>query len=599
MSKIRLASLILFILLFIPGKSLTQDSPVTMSVSEMRAGMEGYGLSVFQGEKITRFNVKILGVLLNAKPGRSIILARCSGQYIDFANVQQGMSGSPVYINERLIGAVAYTWGDAMEPIAGIQPIGDMIEILQRQSTPDNPPVPFDMQQLSMYGEPAALPTAGQIHGNSFHAGMRPVPTPLVITGMHPAVFSILKERFSGLGFQVQAGGSADTSVISNKTTLEPGDAVGAMIVGGDVHISAIGTVTYKKGNHVLIFGHPLLKRGATLYFMTRAYVHHIFAFRKLSWKIASATRVVGAITQDRETGVGGVLGMEAPTIPIQITIKDNDSSRTFNYSVVKDPVLFSDLFASLLASSLFEKVNTAFAGTLNTTFSVKFQDLATQKIHNIEFNDFYPTTDPKILMKKIAAVIKPVQYILYNWFEKVKILSVNAKVETDTNFNIASIIRLRVFKNRAKPGDTVSILATFKPFRGEPVDRIYKIQIPQNITEDKFIVFIGSAKVESLSHQRTFKEYYNPVSIEHMVKALNRRSRNEDLVLWYDLKVPGIISHGRILSNLPPGRAYVYGPQNEIGTAYPATFQRVLKYFPSNYMIHGWGKVEIEMNYE
>ena len=195
--------------------------------------------------------------------------------------------------------------------------------------------------------------------------------------------------------------------------------------------------------------------------------------------------------------------------------------------------------------------------------------------------------------------MIKPVQYILYNWFEKVKILSVKAKVETDTNFNIASIIRLRVFKNRAKPGDTVSILATFKPFRGEPVDRIYQIKVPQNITEDKFIVFIGSAKVESLSHQRTFKEYYNPVSIEHMVKALNRRSRNEDLVLWYDLKVPGIISHGRILSNLPPGRAYVYGPQNEIGTAYPATFQRVLKYFPSNYMIHGWGKVEIEMNYE
>ncbi len=586
-----------FILLIISNSiSFAAKNSEYMYLKEIKEGMEGYGLTVFHGYKLTKFKVKILGILKNTKPGRSMILAKCSGGPIKLARVQQGMSGSPVYINGRLIGAVAYTWGYSLEPIAGIQPIKYMLDIWKRTSTPNIPYKKFLFKSASIYNFKPPKQDYELIHNNVKLNGVKPVPTPLVVSGFHPEIIKFLKKDFSKMGFEIQAGGtSTDNKKI--KTTLDPGEAVGAQIVGGDSNITAIGTVTHRKGNKVLIFGHPLIKRGAINCPMTRAYVHYVFASRRLSWKIASSTNTVGMLLQDRAEGVSGILGKTASMIPLKISVKDDDSTEKFNYTMIKDPYMFINLYVALVANSLFEKTSKLHQGSVKTDVVVKFLDKKTNKNYTLNFNDFYVTTNPKAIMKRLKTLIRPLQFVIYNWFNRIKIQSIDTKIETSANFNIANIYKIKLLKARAKPGEKIDLIVTLMPFRGKIVHKLISVRIPKNIRENKYIIFIGSSKVESLTHQRYYKYYYQPRSIDHLVEILERRNRSSmDFAVWSDIKTPGLVINRYIMSNLPSSKAYAFGARTVYGDSYPISYIRRIKTFPTNYLINGWGKIQIRI---
>ena len=274
-------------------------------LSAVHAGLHGTAYTVFQGNAPEPFGVDILGVLHNAQgPGEDLILARLTGAKAEYTGVVAGMSGSPVYIDGKLAGALAFRIGEfAKEPIAGITPIAQMLPV----------------QDPSGAGpSPARAETTA-------HDKIAPIDTPLVFSGFSPEALALWKEHAPQLGITLEPeaglGGSGNAAAVASSTPLEPGSAVSALLVAGDMEIAATCTVTYLDQGHLLACGHPLTQFGAVSLPMTEADVVATLASPAGSFKIVNTGKTVGAFTQDRQTAIGGLLGQQARMIPVTITI--------------------------------------------------------------------------------------------------------------------------------------------------------------------------------------------------------------------------------------------------------------------------------------
>jgi len=302
-----------------------------MSVDEVRAGMKGVGRTVFEGTAIEEFQVEIMGVLKNVQPKQDLILARLSGGPLEKTGVIQGMSGSPVYINGRLLGAVAFSFPYAKDPIAGIQPIAQMLDLLDRrtpaatpaavgpdQITPARTPAAFvfEMMEKARIGAPLqeilGYPAAPASVGGG---ALAHIPIPLSIAGATPGLLQEFGSFFGAQGFSlVQSGTSGGAMNLPSTPArrLEPGSAVSASLVRGDLDISANGTVTYVDGDKVYAFGHPFLSAGPLDLPMSTAYIISSIARVDSSAKVAVPVDVVGAFRQDRATGIFGSMADKA-----------------------------------------------------------------------------------------------------------------------------------------------------------------------------------------------------------------------------------------------------------------------------------------------
>ncbi|HVB37647.1 MAG TPA: SpoIVB peptidase S55 domain-containing protein, partial [Vicinamibacterales bacterium] len=352
-------------------------APATMPVSAIRPGMTGVGRTVFQGAQLADFTVHILGVLANViGPRRNLILARLEGGPLADTGVIAGMSGSPVYIDGKLIGAVSYALGSfSKEPIAGITPIAEMTDSAQY---PERRPVsaaaslrlPLTPQSVaralraavSSWIEPfAADPGDVRAEGVGTLLGMsagqvgsllRPIATPLVMGGFDPAVSSMLADALRSDAFlPVTAGASAQAVAAMANQPLRPGDAIGVNLVSGDLELGGVGTVTAIENGHVYAFGHPLYNLGPTQFPMTRAYVYTILPSLYSSTKIAATTDVIGTFQQDRATAISGTLGPGPALIPIHVSLRsERGTPHDFTFQVVRDQ-LFTPLmtYASIL----------------------------------------------------------------------------------------------------------------------------------------------------------------------------------------------------------------------------------------------------------
>jgi hypothetical protein len=290
-----------------------------MRLSEIKPGMEGYGLSVFQGTKPERFNVKVIGTVKKVLSGRDAILVRLSGAKIGKCNVIRGMSGSPVYINNKLIGAISYGFDFSAEPIAGITPIAEMLDALNRQDSERQAPArisstaPWPMPADAAQSVVCAGDTIANRSGSAPH--MIPLMAPVSLSGFSPRAEQFLGDKFKeqGLWASSGAGGGMDPSLApalhakaSNKEIMPPGAAVSVLLTTGDFVTSACGTATTTIGQHVLAFGHPFITGGSVEFPMATAYIHQVLPSLSASFKLASPMRVVGSFLSDRPWSKAG-----------------------------------------------------------------------------------------------------------------------------------------------------------------------------------------------------------------------------------------------------------------------------------------------------
>ncbi|MFQ5957172.1 MAG: SpoIVB peptidase S55 domain-containing protein, partial [Candidatus Brocadiales bacterium] len=445
-----------------PGASI-------LGTEELRAGMKGYGKTVFLGDKIDTFDVEVLGVLKNWEAKTDLILIKMLGDPLDKTGIISGMSGSPVYVDGKIIGAVSYGWSFAKEAIAGVTPIKDMLNVLNlTMNDVEKGPAPAITPWESSLSiqEPSVKETlVARGQSESHPLRLMPIRTPLVISGFDQRVLkdmSFALERY-GL-FPVQGGGQSSEHT-GDATELVPGSAVATVLACGDVNAAAVGTVTYREGKNILAFGHPFIQSGKTDMPMAGAYVYAVLPSRSTSLKIATPTKTVGRISQDRKTALAGSIGEFARMIPCHVSVKGAQDAE-YNFDVVDDRFLTQTLVQWATESGLLATERQTGDKTVRLSLSIYVDSMERPiKVENI-FYEPHPTWFP------VYYITQPISLIMNNNFKDVKIERIDLEAEVSSERKMAQIQDIRVEKREVKPGETVCITVTIKPFSQEPVTR-------------------------------------------------------------------------------------------------------------------------------
>jgi hypothetical protein len=539
-----------------------------MPVDDIRPGMVGISRTVFDGTRVEEFKAHIIGVLENViGPNRNLILARLEGGPLAHTGVIAGMSGSPVYIDGKLVGAVSYALGAfSKEPIAGITPIGEMTD--SATFTDVRPPgsrvqVEYPLTRDGLisafrkalnWNRPFADRSSDVRVARAADAGagelgtlLRPIATPLVMSGFEPELADLLGSAFRDQGF-VPTGGSASGPRPGEKPfegPLKPGDAVGVMLVGGDLTLGATGTVTHIDGDRVYAFGHPMYNLGPTEFPMTRAYVYTVLPSLFSSMKLSSTGEVIGTVLQDRATTIAGRLGAGPRMIPVKVALESSRGpTRTFKYNVVNDP-LFGPLmsYASLLNTLLsYERSIEA------ATFSVRGKALV--KNHDaITYNNIFSGDQASVAAA--AHVVGPMLYLMNNEFEKVDIEGLDVTMTTIERPKTAALERVWLDDLRPRAGRTVPLKMLVRTYRGDDELHTIPIQIPPYASGALTILVSDGGRLGAAEQREMRSSMARNVDVA--IKALNKGRRNNTLYVKLLSSDSGAVVSGEMLSSLPP----------------------------------------------
>jgi hypothetical protein len=538
----------------------------TFPVEELRPGMIGIGRTVFEGERLEDFRVHILGVMRNViGTRRNLVLARLEGGPLAETGVIAGMSGSPVYIDGRLLGAVSYSLGDfSTEPIAGITPIGEMRDAaafsgtrfqtarvdLELPVTPDS--LRASLREAFSWLDPfAASPTDVRIVGDAtLPAGLatmlRPIATPLTLGGFTPGTIDLFVPAFRDHGFAPALSLTAAQDVPPATRRLQPGDPVGVTLMSGDLEFGATGTVTEVDGDTVYAFGHQFYNLGPTRFPMTRAYVHTVLPSLASSTKITSTGEVIGTISQDRATTIAGTLGPGPEMIPVSLTLRsDRSVPRRFEISIVQD-----QLMTPLLA----------YLSVLNTLTSYERQSgiasfeiagtAAIQGHVDLEFNNLFSGDQASV--DAAAAVVGPINFLLRNAFEDVRIESLRLEIDASEEPRQATLERVWIDGPRPSAGATVMVHAALRTYRGDEIVESLPLDIPPNA---RGMVSVMVADGLSLSEWEAREFQTQPLqtrSLPQMIATLNETRRNDRLYVRLLGSGAGAVIRGEALTSLP-----------------------------------------------
>jgi hypothetical protein len=566
MSK-RTLAVIGALLLFV-GAGLPAQSK-NFPVDELRPGMTGIGRTVFEGDTLEEFKVHILGVLRNSiGPRRDLILARLEGGPLAKTGVIAGMSGSPVYIDGRLVGAVSYSLGQfSTEPIAGITPIAEMIDAAtlaspRRQAARVDLPIPFTQDALraslkqafswvrpfadspsdvQVFGDPSVNPGIGSL--------LRPIATPISMGGFDAGVIDPVASVFREQGFVPVMAGAAQAAArgAAPPAALKPGDPLGVLLMSGDLEIGATGTVTDVDGDKVYAFGHPFYGLGPTQFPMTRAYVHALLPSLMNSMKIASTGEVIGTVSQDRATAIAGTLGRGPALIPINLLLKsERGTNKQFKMAMVNDQ-LFTPLLAYLsILNTLqsYERQNGVASYAVKGTATVK-------KYGTLTFEDLFSGEQPSASAS--AYVVAPLNFLLRNSFEDVELEGLNLEIDASEQPRSATLERVWIDGARPKPGATVDLKVLLRSYRGEETTKTLPIQIPPQARGSISVMVSDATRLSQFEARELQVQPTQTRGLPQMLQVLNSQRRNNRLYVRLVTRDGGAVVKGESLAALPP----------------------------------------------
>jgi hypothetical protein len=549
----------------------------TFPVSELKPGMVATGRTVFQGDQLEEFKAHILGVLHNSiGPRRDLILARLEGGPLANTGVIAGMSGSPVYIDGRLVGAVSYSLGDfAKEPLAGITPIEEMIADATLPDGQRRAQVPRaqltlpvtqeglrdSLRQAFSWSRPFADSPAdvSVIGTNAVNAGiatlLRPISTPINFSGFDTRTIDPLVSAFRDLGFlpvmagAAQLGSQSSTASApsgSSSAPLRPGDPIGVALMNGDLEVGATGTVTEVDGNRVYAFGHPFYGLGPTQFPMTRAHVITVLPSLSSSMKIASTGDVIGIVQQDRATTIAGTLGPGPSMIPISLTLNSERGTRKkFSIGIVNDQ-LFTPLLAYvaiLNTLTSYERQNGVGTYTLKGAARVKNHG-------DVAFEDLFTGDQPSTYAA--ASIVAPLNVLLRNAFEAVQFEGLNLEIEASETPRSATIERVWIDGTKAKAGTSVDLRILLRSYRGEEVTQSLPVQIPANARGSVSIMVADAARLSQFEARELQVQPMQTTGVPQMIRVLNSARKNNRLYVRLVTRDGGAVVKGEPLSALP-----------------------------------------------
>ncbi len=580
------------------------------AVEDLRPGMKGVARTVFSGSEPQEFGVEILGVLPGFPgPRQSAIIARLSGSNVEKTGVFAGMSGSPVYIDGRLVGAIAFSFPFSKEPIAGITPIKQMMDLFEKGSNETQKPKeprPISFGQLAATEWKPTLPKpmvagapliASVSEGSPLVALMgqqiSQIATPVVFSGITQESLSVFAPQLmaSGLLPVSGVGGAASIERLSptTETTLTPGTSIGVQLVRGDYSIAASGTVTLRDKDRIYAFGHQFLSLGSADMPMTESSVVTVIPNVNNSFKLAIPGRMVGAIAQDRSQGIYGLLGKEPKMIPVKITLRTSrERTETYSYEVANDsfltPLLLNITVFSTIASS--ERV------LGDSTISIS-GEIAVKGQQPVKIDRRFSAGNSALLAA--GSVASPVNWLLGSGFDDVHVDSVTLDISsTDTKYT-GTLERIAVDRTEVRRGQQIEIHAYVRTESGKQFVQRIPVQIPEDATPGQLLVFVGDG---GALQEGSAAKAFVPQDLGQLVRAINEVKKSDRLYVKLFRITPGAVIGTNELPNLPPSVVATLNSDRVSGgytpTVLSPVFEKELP--PAEFVISGQQLIGIDV---
>jgi hypothetical protein len=584
----RLVPLSLFtpalILLVVSAASAGPRPGSYWQVDDLRPGMKGQGRTVMKGTKIETFDAEVLGVLKNTSPGRDLVLCRLSGLNLEKTGVIAGMSGSPIYIDGKLLGAVAYAWPFGKEPIAGVTPFSQMhgyVEAYERRDLVDQhnkptrlglrTPLRIDGRDFDTVtvagGFDDAQPTAAD------GLWMVPLRTPVSATGFTAHSLKLLGERLHGTGMvPVQGGGvSGKVAAQEKDTPLEAGGPLAVALVTGDFDLSGIGTVTHIEGQRVYGWGHPFFGLGTCEFPLMTGYIHTIYPRQSVSFKMGSPLRTVGVINADVSTGIAGWLERKPDMMPIRMTIArelgdPGEASKTFNVEVVRQRSLLATLVYTVLTNSVDMEGELPEELTAELQAKIEVEGRAPIIIQDTYSGFSYSGgRAPQALYSQIAAVVN---LLTFNSYKPVRILRIDCETRILPGRRTADIDAIELDSETYAPGDTVKATVFLRPYKGGRQRLPITLKLPADLPEGSYSALVCDDLTNARKELQDNPNLNNPQNLAQVFQALKvqTRAKRTNLVLRVPLSAVGVALDGKSLPSLPPSMVQILGSSRRTG---------------------------------
>jgi hypothetical protein len=519
----------------------------TIPVGEIHAGMKGVAYTVFQGTKPESMGVEVLGVLRNANgPKGDIILVRLSGEKAEYTGVVAGMSGSPVYLNGKLAGALAFRIGEfSKEPIAGVTPIAEMLEINAMDRNPGGSTrnAGAAVQTPTPTGGPGAEISVTKEYANY----LKPIEAPLVFSGFSQETLQRFGPQFTREGV-VPVMGVGSVSGSKQPEPLEPGSAISAILVRGDMDIAATCTVTYMDAQHLLACGHPLLQFGMVDLPMTKAEVLATLPSPLNAFKIVNATESVGAFIQDRHTGIMGEFGKQPEMIPVTLNIHAGTVNKQFHYEVLNN----ANLSPVAMMATVFNALHGVNEYGEDTTYRMNGR-ISVNGYPDVTVQNMFAPSDGGQPAAVMAALSLGERFsgIYDNPYNIPGIRGVQLDFDLIRERRWARLEGARTDLIEARPGDEITIETVLRPYRGEVVLQQIPIHIPTSTSKGPLRILVSDG--DTLDRiRRTSPQMGRKMDLASTIALLNKQHVNNRVYVSLLEADPEAMVADKVMPTLP-----------------------------------------------
>jgi hypothetical protein len=550
-------SVLILLLASVAPLARAGDNPATFPISDIKPGMKGVVYTIFQGDQVEKVDLEVIGILNDALgPKQDVILVKLLGDEADKTGVAAGMSGSPVYFDGKLAGALSLKIGNfTKDAIGGVTPIESMFDVAKSSDVPA-----MAVKSAVNSG------TAGFAQATAVGAGagqfLIPIETPLISAGLYPQTLAQFKDQLGSWGIAAMAGGKA--AATPTDAQLKPGDMIGMDLVRGDLSLSAGCTVTSVEGDRVYACGHPLFGFGAVSIPISRAHVVMTLASEQASTKVISTGGTIGTLTQDRQTAVMGKLGPAPAMIPLDLTLTTPITEKKFHFDVVQSPQLTPLLVALASFNGIVSTPAYGEGSTLQLDGTIDMKGHSTAHIEDL----FAPTDAPIPTGFFAATAVQGIfSRIFSNPYEIPQIDHIDLHVKLLNERRWAMIDGAWLEKSEAQPGETVAVKVLLRPYRGAAFIQEIPVQIPAQASRGTLQIVVSDADYLNRNVQSLASTSQGQLpGLEELIKLVNRERRNDRLYASLLQSTPTMLVEDKEMPNVPAAELSVLNQRQNAG---------------------------------
>jgi hypothetical protein len=601
MVKIWFSSVLAALILLISSSTVSAKTDF-FKIEDLQPGMKGIGKTCYQGTKPEEFQVEILGVLHGVNPGANAVLARFSGGLIDKTGVFEGMSGSPVFIDGKLLGAVAFTYPFAKEAIGGITPITQMIDAFdETPSSPAGSRIIFKKSELlspsikqdilknrELHFINAAPQNLMEIFGGR---ALIPIATPLSFGGLAPETLKIFAPRFRAFGMSTLQGTgkvAPDTSLNTQApeySPFEPGSNIVVPLVRGDLDMSVGGTVTYIDDNRLYAFGHNMFQLGFTDLPMHKGRSVTIFPSLDTSFKILETGELAGSIRQDRGMGIYGILGEKPKMVPLNIHLNTSrGGKKEFRYELACDRLLTPLLVNLTVYNTIIISERAQGFVTLRIKGKINIKDEQSVEL------DYLFSSDSDVPNAAALSIAVPVNYLMAGGYHNLDLQDIDLELTAQESDQSALLDSIRFSRTEVKAGENLQLEIAYKKTNGDRIQETYPVQIPENASPGALTLLVSDGATLMTLDEEEEGENVIPRDLTQLIKLINNLRKNDRLYLRFYRQESGVLVKGEGLPGLPPSILSILKSDRKVGAMTPIHSSTLMEYeLPrSGYMVAG-----------